>query len=86
MKPVAFVYMLRCADGTLYTGIAKDVAARLLQHQSGRASRYTRGRRPVALLWVRECATWSEALREECRIKRLRRQEKEALLEAGART
>lgn len=85
----AFVYILRCADGTLYTGAAKDVAARLLRHHAGRASRYTRARLPVTLVWSRACATWSAALREEHRLKKLRRLEKEALIaasEAKART
>jgi predicted GIY-YIG superfamily endonuclease len=80
---VAFVYMLRCRDGSLYTGSAKDLDARLRLHQAGRASRYTRGRRPVVLVWSRECASWSEALREEYRIKQLRRREKHALLARG---
>jgi putative endonuclease len=79
---VSFVYVLRCGDGSLYTGIAKDLAARLRQHQSGRASRYTRAHLPVALVWWRQVTTWSEALREEQRIKRLRRREKEALIAA----
>jgi predicted GIY-YIG superfamily endonuclease len=78
---VAFVYILRCADGSLYTGSAKDVMARLRLHQAGRAARYTRGRRPVMLLWTCECASWGEALREEHRIKRLRRRLKEALVQ-----
>jgi putative endonuclease len=77
---VAFVYILRCGDGTFYTGVAKDVAARLRQHQTGRASRYTRARLPVKLLWSREVATWGDALREEHRIKRLPRSDKEALM------
>ena len=77
---MAFVYILRCGDGSLYTGAAKDLQARLRQHETGRASRYTRGRLPVVLAWSRELATWSQALREECRIKRLRRGDKEALL------
>ena len=77
---MAFVYILRCRDGSLYTGIAKDVAARFRQHQAGRASRYTRARLPVALLWSRRVATWSAALREEHRIKQLRRSDKVALV------
>jgi putative endonuclease len=79
---VSFVYILRCGDGSLYTGIAKDVAARLRQHEAGRASRYTRGRLPVTLVWSRELTNWGDALREEQRIKRLRRREKEMLLRA----
>ena len=80
---MAFVYVLRCRDGSLYTGIAKDLAARFRQHQAGRGSRYTRGRLPLTLLWSRRLATWSDALREERRIKRLRRSDKEAFLAAG---
>jgi putative endonuclease len=77
---VAFVYILRCGDGSLYTGIAKDLQARIRQHQEGRASRYTRAHLPVTLVWSRTLATWGEALREERRIKKLRRAGKEALL------
>ena len=80
---MAFLYLLRCRDGSLYTGIAKDVQLRLRQHQAGRASRYTRSRLPVALVWSREVETWSEALREERRIKGLRRVAKEALMRTG---
>jgi putative endonuclease len=75
--------MLRCCDGSLYTGSAKDLGARLRLHEAGRASRYTRGRRPLALVWSREVATWSEALREEHRIKRLRREDKEGVIAAS---
>jgi putative endonuclease len=59
--------------------VARDVTARLLLHRAGRASRYTRARLPVTLLWSRACATWGEALREEIRIKRLPRRAKQAL-------
>jgi predicted GIY-YIG superfamily endonuclease len=81
---VPFVYILRCGDGSLYTGIAKDLERRLAQHRSGRASRYTRARQPVVLAWSREIDSWSAALREEIRIKALRRQQKEALLATAA--
>jgi putative endonuclease len=77
---VPHVYILRCADGTLYTGITKDLDRRLAQHQAGKASRYTRARLPVALAWAQEVESWSGALREEIRIKMLRRREKEALV------
>jgi putative endonuclease len=80
---VAFVYILRCRDGSLYSGVAKDLAARVRRHQAGRASRYTRTRLPVALVWWREVAGWGAALREEHRIKTLRREAKEALIAAG---
>lgn len=75
-----FVYLLCCRDGTLYAGAAADLARRLREHEAGRASRYTRSRRPVDLVWSREVATWSEALREEARLKRLPRAEKLALV------
>ena len=82
MSSVAFVYMLRCRDGSFYTGAAKDVQARIRRHQAGRASRYTRARLPVALVWWRRQPSWSAALREEHRIKKLRREQKEALIAA----
>ena len=72
--------MLRCGDGSLYTGIAKDLDKRLAQHQAGRASRYTRSRLPVALVWSREIGSWGDALREEIRIKALSRAGKEVLV------
>ena len=75
--------MLRCRDGSLYTGAAKHLGRRVLQHERGTASRYTRSRRPVQLAWSRRVATWSRALRLEILIKRLARPEKEAL--AGGR-
>jgi putative endonuclease len=82
---VPFVYLLSCRDGSLYAGAAKDVLARLRLHQQGRASRYTRSRLPVVLAWSCEVASWSEALREEHRIKRLSRQAKQALVAAALR-
>ncbi len=77
---MAFLYILRCGDGSLYTGIALDLERRLVQHQAGRASRYTRSRLPVSLVWSREIGSWGEALREELRIKRLSRAAKETLV------
>jgi putative endonuclease len=76
----AFVYVLRCGDGSLYTGIAKDLDARMRQHEAGLASRYTRAHLPIVLVWSRSCETWGDALREEHRIKQLTRAEKEALI------
>ena len=72
--------MLRCRDGSLYTGIAKDLARRLERHRLGKASKYTRSRLPVVLVWKRRLMTWSRALKEELRIKNLTRAQKEALL------
>jgi putative endonuclease len=76
----AFVYLLRCADGTLYCGWSTDPERRLGQHQRGTASRYTRVRRPVELVWTRSFESRSDAMREEVRIKRLPAREKRALL------
>ena len=77
---VPFVYILRCGDGSLYTGITTDLSRRLEQHRAGRASRYTRARLPVEILWSGEVGSWSEALREERRIKAMRKTEKEEFL------
>jgi predicted GIY-YIG superfamily endonuclease len=75
-----FVYRLRCADGTLYTGIAKDVSRRCQQHNTGTASRYTRGRLPVAVVYQEVHASRSLALRREAEIKALSRRQKMALI------
>ena len=72
--------MLRCGDGSLYTGVAKDVDARLKLHQDGKGARYTRAHLPVTLAWSKECGTWGEGLKEEIRIKRLNREAKEKLV------
>jgi putative endonuclease len=76
------VYIARCADGSLYTGIAKDVAARLAAHNSGRGAAYTRSRRPVRLVYAAPGFTLSAALSREARIKALDRAGKLALLKA----
>jgi putative endonuclease len=77
---VAFVYLLRCADGTLYCGWTTDVARRLARHGTGRASRYTSSRLPVALAAAWEVPTRTDARRLEARVKRLTRRQKLALL------
>jgi putative endonuclease len=74
------VYILRCRDGSLYPGAAKDLKARVSKHAGGTASRYTRARLPIVLVWSRRVRTWSKALREEHRIKQLKRRAKEALV------
>jgi putative endonuclease len=78
-----FVYILRCRDGSLYTGAAKDLARRLRQHAARTASRYTRSRWPATLLWSRRVRTWGRALRLEILIKRLARAEKLALVQGA---
>jgi len=81
-----YVYMLRCADGSLYTGVARDLQRRLLQHNGKLAggSRYTRGRRPVELVWSGTEDDRSAAQRREASIKKLRRDEKLLLLQLWA--
>ena len=74
------LYILRCGDGTLYTGIAVDVEKRLETHRSGKGAKYTRGRGPLELVYREECGTHSDALKREAEIKRLSRSEKEKLL------
>jgi putative endonuclease len=79
----AWVYLLRCADGSLYTGWTVDLEARLRRHAAGKASAYTRSRLPVELALALPVAGRSEALREEARIKALDRPAKLALIAAA---
>jgi putative endonuclease len=65
------VYIVQCADQTLYTGVAKDVDTRVSQHNNGRGAKYTRGRRPVELVYSEPVADRSTALRREYAIKRM---------------
>lgn len=75
------VYMLRCGDGSLYTGIATDVRRRIAEHENGpRGARYLRGRGPLVLVFQSEVGDRSLATRAELRIKRLGRQAKEDLI------
>jgi putative endonuclease len=74
------VYILRCGDGSLYTGVTKDLERRLLEHREGKASRYTRSHQPVELVWSREVESWSSALVAERQIKALARRQKESLV------
>ena len=73
------VYLLRCRDGTLYTGITNDLHRRLALHETGKASAYTRSRRPLALAYQESLPDRSAALRREAAIRRLSRAEKLAL-------
>jgi len=77
-----FVYIVRCADNTLYTGIAKDVARRVEEHNSSNllGASYTRGRRPVALVYAEVVQTRSAAAKREYEIKQMNRQAKDGLL------
>lgn len=78
-----WVYILRCADGTLYTGMAADVEQRLRVHNEGQGAKYTRSRLPVELVYREACESRSAALRREEAIKRLRRPEKLELVKSG---
>ena len=85
-RPVSFlnsgmwyVYIVRCADRTLYTGVARDLRARIEVHNAGRGAKYTRARLPVKLIYQETVANRSAAQRREHAIKRLSRAEKRAL-------
>jgi putative endonuclease len=80
-----FVYIARCADATIYVGIALDVAARIAAHDAGRGARYTRGRGPLEVLARRRCASKGEALRLESALKRLSREQKLTLVRSRRR-
>ncbi len=75
-----YVYVLRCGDGSLYTGITTDVQARLKTHRSGKGAKYTRGRLPLELVYEESCEGKSQALKRELTIKALSREEKEQLI------
>ena len=75
------VYVLECADDTLYTGYTTDVDRRLAEHEAGDGAKYTRGRTPVELVHVESYATRSEAMSREYEIKQLSRADKEQLLD-----
>lgn len=78
------VYLLECADGTLYCGATNDLARRLAAHDAGKGARYTRGRAPVRLLWSEPHASRGAALRREAQVKALRRAAKLTLARAPA--
>jgi putative endonuclease len=78
------VYIVRCADGSLYTGITNDLAARLKKHNAGTGAKYTRARRPVRLVWSEKKSSEGAARRREAMIKRLTRLEKLRLVGKSA--
>lgn len=78
-----YVYILRCADDTLYTGWTTDLDRRMTAHNTGKGAKYTKYRRPVELVYYERLETKSEALRRECAIKKLSRCEKTALIQQG---
>jgi putative endonuclease len=79
-----YVYILKCGDGSLYTGITVDVQRRLQQHQSGKGAKYTRSHLPVSLVYQEAQPDKSSALRRESAIKRLSHAQKLTLIEAAA--
>jgi len=79
MSRLAFIYLLRCADGTIYTGWTYDVPQRVRAHQTGRGARYTRTRRPVRLVYSEQLPSRREAMRREIALKRWSRARKLAL-------
>lgn len=80
MESVWYLYILRCRDATLYTGITTDVEKRLEAHSSGRGAKYTRGRGPLELVYRETCGTHSDALKRELAVKRMTRAKKQALI------
>ncbi len=83
-KRTYYTYIVRCSDGTLYTGFTVDVAKRVETHNKGRGAKYTKSRRPVELVWYHEWETEHEARSQEYRIKQLSRAEKEELVRSDA--
>ena len=80
MESQWYLYILRCGDNTLYTGITTDVEKRLEAHRSGKGAKYTRGRAPLELVYQESCGSHSNALKREAEIKKLPRTAKEMLV------
>ena len=78
-----YVYIIRCADGTLYTGSTDDVKRRLEVHRSGKGAKYTRGRGPLELVYSEQVESWSQALRRESEIKKMTRLQKEEMIKGN---
>lgn len=76
-----YVYILRCGDGSLYTGIAMDVQLRFAQHSSGKGAKYTRGRGPLEIVYTELCENKSAALKRELQIKALSRADKQMMID-----
>jgi putative endonuclease len=77
-----YVYILKCADGTLYTGVTKNIEKRLAQHNSGRGARYTRGRLPLILVYSEKAGNIKSAMKQERRIRKLSRAQKLELIQS----
>lgn len=83
METTWYLYILRCADGSLYTGITTDVERRLEAHRSGKGAKYTRGRGPLELVYRETCGSHSEALKREYAVKQLVRKDKLEMISPG---
>ena len=83
MESIWYLYILRCGDGSLYTGITTDVESRLQQHRAGKGAKYTRGRTPLELVYRETCGSHSDALKREAAVKKLPRQEKLLMIGNG---
>lgn len=82
MEKSWYLYILRCGDDSLYTGITTDVEKRLEAHRSGKGAKYTRGRGPLELVYREACGTHSDALKRELEIKKMSREQKQELISA----
>lgn len=78
-----WVYLVECADGTLYCGVTSDLERRVAMHNAGNGAKYTAGRAPVRLVWREACATRGDALRREIAVKRMPRAAKDRLVRDG---
>ena len=76
-----YLYILRCKDGTLYTGVTTDVEKRMEAHRMGKGAKYTRGRGPLTLVYQEVCSSHSEALKRECAVKSLTREQKQCMIQ-----
>lgn len=80
MENCWYLYILKCRDGSLYTGITVDVERRLEVHRAGKGAKYTRGRGPLELVYTEICGTHNQALQREIQVKRLTAQQKRRLI------
>lgn len=85
-EPGWWVYVVQCSDGTLYTGVTTAIVRRIEQHNAGTASKYTRARRPVQLVYHEPAINRSQSLSREAAIKKLTRRDKDALIASRKRT
>lgn len=83
-EPVWFLYMIRCKNGSLYTGISTNVERRFAAHQAGKGAKYLRGKAPLLLVYQQTIGSHSEALKVELQIKQMSKQEKERMIAPNA--